>query len=141
MPIQIEVIERKLVSPVFLKVEAEVRYSEDATLNGVTDDEEKPKMPFLVGRVWSPVINLETGKVVDWPQGVTADIHYKVCDQGRYLLLDADLNVLVEKDGYVPDILSPGDSGYGDYIIMKVDGTGQIENWRVDLDDFTRNDD
>jgi hypothetical protein len=140
MPIQIEVIQRKLISPVYLKVEAEARYYEDATLNGVTDDEEKPKMPFLVGRVWSPVIKLETGKFVDWPQGVTADIHYKVCDQGRYLLLDADLNVLVEKDGYVPDILSPGGSGYGDYIIMKIDGTGQIENWSVDLDDFTRND-
>lgn len=140
MPIQIKVIQRKLISPVYLKVEAEARYYEDATLNGVTDDEEKPKMPFLVGRVWSPVIKLETGKFVDCPQGVTADIHYKVCDQGRYLLLDADLNVLVEKDGYVPDILSPGGSGYGDYIIMKIDGTGQIENWRVDLNDVEHDD-
>lgn len=139
MPIQIEVIERKLVSPVFLKVEAEVRYSEDAVVNGVSDDD-GVLMPLLNGANWCPTIELETGKVVDWPQGVIADIHYKVCDQGRYLLLDADLNVLAEKDGYVPDILSPGGSGYGDYIIMKIDGTGQIENWRVDLDDFTRND-
>jgi len=140
MPIQIEVIERKLVSSVFLKVEAEARYYEDATLNGVADCEDEPKVPFLAGRIWCPTIELETGKVIDWPEGVVADIHYKVCDQGRYLLLDADRNVLVEKDGYVPDILSPGGSGYGDYIIMKIDGTGQIENWRIDLNDFKRDD-
>ncbi len=136
MPIQIEITERKTVSPVYLKVAAEARYYEDAKLNGEADIENEPKVPFLVGRVWCPTIELETGKVIDWPEGLTADIHYKVCDQGCYRLLDADRNVLIEKDGYVPDILSPGGNGYGDYIIMKIDGAGQIENWRVVLDEF-----
>jgi len=140
MPIEIEITERKKINPVFLKVDAEARYYEDAKLNGAEDSYEEPKVPFLIGRVWCPTIELETGKVIDWPEGLVADIHYKVCDQGCYRLLDVDRNVLVEKDGYVPDILCPGGNGYGDYIIMKIDGAGQIENWRVDLDDFTADD-
>ncbi len=118
-----------------LKVEAGVRYWEDATVNGVSDDD-GTLIPFRSGDCWCPTINLDSGTILEWPEGVEASIHYKVCDAGTYTLLDdsgADVRTI---NGYVPSILSPGGSGYGDYIIMKVDGAGKIENWRVDLEPF-----
>ncbi len=123
----------------FLRVDAGVRYWEDAIVNGTTD-EDGSLIPFRVGGDWRPLIDLEAGAVVDWPAGTTADIHYKVCDQGRYALLNADRQEVSRLDGYVPKIMSPGGSGWGDYIIMKIDGAGKIENWRVDLSDFESSD-
>lgn len=119
----------------FLQVDAGVRYWEDATVNGTTD-EDGSLIPFRVGGDWRPLIDLEVGVIVGWPSGTTADIHYKVCDQGRYPLLDADRQEVSRLDGYVPKIMSPGGSGWGDYIIMKIDGAGKIENWRADISDF-----
>ena len=67
----------------FLKAECGVRYWEDAEVNGV-DDEDGTLMPFRSGDEWRPIIELATGRIVDWPEGTTADVHYKVCDAGRY---------------------------------------------------------
>jgi hypothetical protein len=83
------------------------------------------------------VIELSTGKIREWPMGTTADIHYKVCDQGQYWLADAAGNRLWKYRGdYVPDhLLCVGDRGYGDYIIMNVGLAGWIEEWGMpDLD-------
>lgn len=105
---------------------AGVRYWEDAEVNGLVD-EDGTLIPGRVGDEWRVKIELATGKVVDWPQGTSADIHYKVCDDGEYWLLDADGNKLARKEGYVPgDFMCHGDNGYGDYIIMVIDADGQI---------------
>ena len=40
-------------------------------------------------------------------KGKTANIHYKVCDAGYYYIKDINGNDVLEKIGYVPDILSP----------------------------------
>ena len=113
-----------------LIVEAGVRYWEDATVNG-SEDTEGTLIPFRVGDLWKPVIELATGQILDWPQGTTADIHYKVCDAGEYFLADEQGNRLCKCGGYyVPDsLLCIGDSGYGDYIILKVGADGKIEGW------------
>lgn len=113
----------------FFEAEAGVRYWEDAIVNGV-EDEDGSRIPCRVGDTWCPTIELETGKVVGWPEGCTADIHYKVCDDGRYWLLDADGVRIAERDGYVPgSFLCHGDSGYGDYIIMTIGPDGQIAGY------------
>lgn len=127
--------EIKSVNARFLVIEAGVRYWEDATVNGVSDDD-GDLIPFRDGSVWRPTIDLDTGKVEHWPQGTTASIHYKVCDDGRYMLFDADRDQLAAIEGYVPEIMSPGGNGYGDYIIMDIDEGGVIANWRVTLDEF-----
>lgn len=119
----------------YLKVEAGVRYWEDASVNG-TDDEDGSLIPCRAGDCWCPVIDLETGTIEGWPVGTTASIHYKVADAGRYCLLDAGRGEVVARDGYVPKIMSPGGDGYGDYIIMDIDGAGKIAKWRVDLEDL-----
>lgn len=113
----------------FIEVNAGVRYWEDALLNGEEDSE--GRIPLRKGDYWSPVIELSTGRVLDWPEGHTADIHYKVCDDGEYWLLDeAGDRILKWKSDYVPNgILCVDDNGYGDYIIMTIGHDGKIVGW------------
>ena len=116
----------------YIEVRAEVRYWEDATVNG-TEDTEGKLIPFRKGENWEPVIRLADGLVMSWPQGTTADVHFKVCDQGQYWLLDEQRKVVAKWGGYyVPnDFLCHGDEGYGDYIILQVGADGLIANWKA----------
>lgn len=119
-----------------LHVVAGARYWEDATVNGV-EDEKGDLIPCRDGDYWKPIIDIDNGIITNWTKGTTADIHYKVCDDGNYYLKDAEGNtVLSIIDDYVPKIMCPGGNGYGDYIIMKVDGEGNIENWVPLIKDF-----
>lgn len=120
----------------YVQAECGVRYWEDATVNGVEDDNDDPKIPFVQGSTWQPLIELETGKIVGWPEGTTASVHYKVCDDGRYWLLDADKKPVKKIDGYVPSFMAPEGDGYGDYVIMKIGPDGKISNWKADLREF-----
>lgn len=128
MSIEIEVIKRERVLVKFLRVSAAVRYWEDATVNG-EEDTAGTLIPMRNGDCWEPLIDLATGRIVGWPEGVTADVHYKVCDRGFYWLADeAGRNVVKWASGYVPDdLLCRGESGHGDYIILRVAGDGMID--------------
>lgn len=119
----------------WLSVSAKVRHWEDATVNG-EEDTEGTLMPCQELGCWAPLIDVDTGIIKDWPKGTTADIHFKVCDAGTYSLLDDSGETLAIKDGYVPDCMSPGGRGYGDYIIMSIDENGKIENWNPAFDDI-----
>ena len=136
--LNIELSETKTASVKFLRVEAGVRYWEDATVNGV-EDEDGSRIPCRSGDCWCPIIDLDSGIIENWPSGTIAALHYKVCDAGIYALLDADKNEVAKIDDYVPKILSPGGDGYGDYIIMDIDGAGKIAKWRIDLAPFEGN--
>lgn len=115
-------------------VKANVRYWEDAVING-EPDEEGTLMPCREGDLWCPEIDIDTGVILNWQKGVMADIHFKVCDGGSYYLKDAEGNIVLKReDDYVPNELIPG--SYGDYIIMEVDENGKISNWTPSLGDF-----
>jgi hypothetical protein len=118
-----------------LIVSVHVRYWEDATING-KEDTDGTLTPFRNGDCWNPSIDIETGTVINWPVGTIADIHFKVCDEGVYQLADVAGKIVKEIDGYVPKIMCPEDSGYGDYIIMKIDASGKINKWEVVLSEF-----
>jgi len=120
----------------FLQADCGVRYWEDGAINGADDDDDNPAMPFASTDSWGPIIDIEAGTIVDWPKGTTAEVHYKVCDAGVYTLLDADRRKVKQIEGYVPSIMCPEGSGYGDYVIMKIDGEGKIANWSIDLSEF-----
>lgn len=128
----VELLRAHQVDVAYIEVRARVRYWEDATVNGV-DDDDGSRIPFRDGDAWCPVIRLADGVVMDWPQGMTASIHYKVCDQGEYWLLDANRNHVAKWPGYyVPDAyLCHGDEGYGDYIIFSVGADGAIVGWKA----------
>lgn len=123
-----------------LHVRAGVRYWEDATINGI-EDEQGNLIPCRDNDDWKPIINIETGQITNWEQGKTADIHYKVCDDGDYYLKDEKDEEVIHSEGYVPEILCPEENGYGDYIIMKVDENGFIKNWKFDLSNFIEDED
>jgi len=116
--------------PEFLEVSAKVRHWEDARING-DDDTDGTLMPFRNGDLWVPTIRLSDGKVTDWPEGMTARVHYKVCDEGEYWLRSASRRLFKCRDYYVPDsYLCHGDEGYGDYIILNIGPDGIIKDWQ-----------
>lgn len=83
---------------------------------------------------WEITIDLENGKILDWPEGFCLRTHYKVCDDGEYVFLDSDMkpvvNITKEYDQYyVPNFLAIEDSGYGDYVYINIDGEGNIEHF------------
>jgi len=133
--ITVTIIKKTEVEVKMLSVDAGVRYWEDATVNGVADTS-GDLIPCRKGDAWMPTIDLETGIITNWEQGKAASIHYKVCDAGVYTLTDEQGNTVQEISGYVPKIMCPGGSGYGDYIIMNIDATGRIDKWSVLLDEF-----
>ena len=119
----------------YLQAEVGARYWEDATVNGV-EDELGDLIPCRDGDYWKPLIELETGKIVNWEQGKTANIHYKSCDDNTFKLLDEKHEVIKSVDGYVISGMAINDNGYGDYVIMEVDAFGNIKDWEADLSDF-----
>jgi hypothetical protein len=80
------------------------------------------------------IIDLENGKVLNWPEGFCLNTNYKVCDDGEYSFLDFDMNEIVNitkeyKQYYVPDFLAIEDDGYGDYVCININGDGTIQNF------------
>ena len=121
-----------------LQVKADVRYWEDSEINGENDSKDGDNVPCKVNGNWCPEIDIEIGKIINWEQGKTAEIHYKVADGCGWELKDENgLVVLSLEDGYVPDTLCPKESGYGDYIIMDIDENGMISDWNFEIEDFT----
>lgn len=116
-----------------LTVEVEPRYFEDAAVNGDPEDDDNPKMPFVINGKWSFKINVASGTIIDWPVGVTASTHYKVCDAGCYSLSDSSGGVWTIDGENVPSFMCPMEPGYGDYIIMKIDHEGKIEGWESEF--------
>lgn len=109
----------KEVDITHVRLSVAVRYEEEDMPND---------FPFREHDMWNPVIEMATGKIVDWPKGLAHDLHMKVCDQGSYHLVDASgVTVLSIENDYVPNDLIPGE--FGDYIEMKIDEDGVITNW------------
>jgi hypothetical protein len=128
---------KKEVEVKTLQLKASVRYWEDSEINGDYDTEDGEFIPCKNGDLWSPQIEIETGKIVNWKQGTIAEVHYKVCDLCGWELKDEKGEVVLHaEDGYVPDTLCPNENGFGDYIIMTIDENGFIRNWEFDIDDF-----
>src|SRR5690606_522627 len=115
-----------------LKVEAKVRYWEDASVDGV-EDTNGTLIPCRKGDLWCPLIDIDSGRITNWGQWKVAEIHYKICDEGTYTLLDENGNEVKRIEGYVPGLLAIEDSGYGDYIIINVNEDGLINDWNPDL--------
>lgn len=113
------------------------RYWEDATVNGI-EDVDGDLIPCRDGDYWCPKINIETGQIENWKQGTTADIHYKSCDDNEFQLLDENGHLIKQIEGYVISTMCPEENGYGDYVIMKIDENGFIQNWVFYPNDFTK---
>ena len=132
-----------------LRIRVYAHFFEDAelTVGGkwVEDDNDDPKMPCVerneYGKplCWAPVVDPETGKILNWQEGVEAQIYYKTADmcELEYVVTDSNGNetVVCKKKGYVPKILELRDYGYGygDYVYVDVASSGQIYKWNKNL--------
>ncbi len=127
----------KEVNFISLKVKCGVRYWEDGTVNGV-EDTKGDLIPLREGDYWCPIIDIETGIIKDWPIGITADVHYKCCDDGDYWLVSDGGFELKRPGYYVPVILDLTGESFGDYVILTIGKNGQIVNWPKEhnIDEF-----
>lgn len=133
----------------FISADVKVRYWNDSNVNGNEDvdfyetkGEGCPLMPCAVKIKeepesciysdhwrWRPVINIETGQILNWQKGTTADVFYKVCDGFACSFDDKVGEPILNFEGYVPSFMCPKDEPDGDYIIMDVDDNGYIKDW------------
>ena len=111
----------------FVNIEVAVRYG--------TEDIPQD-FPGRKGDMWYGCIDIDEGRLLDWPNGVAGVLAMKVTDSGTYELLDADREFIESiNQGYVPNELIPGE--YGDYIDLQIDDAGMISNWgNPNLSDF-----
>ena len=127
-----------------------VTWQDDFEDDDVTDAEVKAQLPCMkeitykkygiwTGKEtiekrvdWCPVIDVNEGKVLDWPEGFILKTHFKVCDQGVYVYSNYDeTQQIVSADCdeyYVPGWFNMT-NGYGDYLIMTINGDGTIQDW------------
>ena len=118
----------------FIEVDACVRYWDDAYLNGKKDVE--GKIPLRDGDCWRPVIELATGRILKWPEGVEAKTCYKVSDGGEYWLLDAAGKRIAKWTRlYAParffDVTHEGIAT--DYLVLNIGSDGRVAGWQPPL--------
>lgn len=110
-----------------IHIEAGVRYAEDASVNGEDESDDTPQMPCLIknddGWLWKLDIDIKTGHIINWKNGIVAKSWYKVCDECKIICGNKVY------DEYVPNFLSPDENGYGDYMYMTISEDGYIKNW------------
>ena len=100
------------------------------------------KYPLVSKGMWSAMINLKTHKLLNWKQEYgSLYFQAKVCDSGTYFLLDKDKKVICRIADYVPNGLIPEADDCGDYIRLRINYDGMIENWpkEPDFSDFIEN--
>lgn len=132
---KIELIVKKEFDVKYLLAAVGARYWEDSCVNGVSD-EQGDLIPCREGKYWNPLIDIETGKIVNWETGKTAEIHYKSCDDNTFTLMDEKQEVIKSIEGYVIKMMCPKEAGWSDYVIMDIDENGIIKDFEVDLSDF-----
>lgn len=147
----VEVDLDKIIVEAGVRYWVDCKYSED---NGntwieaendddITDAEFKKHIPFIERKdigykesdYWCITIDINEGKVLNWPKGYCLNTWFKVCDDGLYQVIDIDGNVVWDsmKTGYyyVPGFLCIDDEGYGDYMDLTIDGEGYIKDWKT----------
>ena len=116
---------------IILKKEFEAKYLNMSVAVRYGDEDMPFDATFREGDFWHARIDLDEKRIVNWPKGKTLKFtDMKVCDEGKYSIQDKDGLILAEIDGYVPNLLLPGD--YGDYLSLDIDGDGFIKNWLPD---------
>ena len=141
-----------------VKVIAGVRYWVDceySTDNGVTwnqpDDTDEddltvrellPCVEYFEkerGWYWCLNIDYDTGKIENWKNGFIVKAFFKVCDDGKYQIIDDTDNIIWDSDidsrsSYVPKFLEIDSYNYGDNIYITIDGDGTIKDWNIAKD-------
>lgn len=105
---------------------------EDACVNGQNEAFEHPRIPGadLSTGNWVIEVDVHTGKITGWPEGIKAETFYKSRDMNEFTLLDEDRNQIAWSEGYVPEIFDINGTSFGDYVELNINDKGFIEGWR-----------
>ena len=149
---------RTMSKPTKIKVQAGVRYWVDceySTDNGVTwihpddtnDDDLTvrkllPCVEYLEKECawyWCLNVDYDTGRIENWENGFIVKAFFKVCDDGRYQIIDDNDNIIWDSDidsnsSYVPRFLEIDSSNFGDNIYITINGDGIIKDWEIARD-------
>jgi len=116
---KIEIPTTRTVEVTRIRLSLPVRYDEEDIPND---------FPMRKGNMWNATVEIDSRRIISWPQGSAGSVKMKVCDSGSYTLLDEDDDFVAEiKCDYVPHGIVPGE--YGDYVDLQIDATGTITNW------------
>lgn len=146
---KVEMIKKIEVDIVTIEVDTVIRYWGDTDVDGSPDIDfyeskgiGQPRIPCAeqVKKApddciysnhwrWRPIIEIETGRILNWRKGVSARVHYKVCDEFGCIFKNSQGNVIEGYEGYVPKFMCPKTEGDGDYIIMNINTDGYIDGW------------
>ena len=76
------------------------------------------------------IVDVDSGKIDNWPIGNTMETWDKGRDDGEYELYGKNNELILRKEcDYVPSVLDTKGDGYGDYIQFKVNASGTILDW------------
>lgn len=116
-----------------LEIDAHMRYLEDTTYcydgEWVNCNENDSECPCTEGHQWKPIIDVNTGHILNWSTDKKFWVFGKVCDEFKCKVKGIDDEVLIDYEGYVPSFMAIEDNGYGDYIDMIVEEDGTIKDW------------
>ena len=137
---EIRILNEKKIDLGFVKLKSFVRDWCNFLINGENDNETIKNIPFRENDYWCPTIDVDEGKIVNWPLGIKLDVLAKTCDENKIYFCDKNMNKITwfdeeEKDtidcyeGYVPDFLDTIGDGCGDYIQLNINEDGKIKNW------------
>ena len=86
--------------------------------------------PHLKDDVWDITIDVDTGKIQNWPKGIPArDIFTGVFGEGEYIVNDPTGAEIWRRDhGCVPHFI-PVNRENGEHLDFLINGRGRITNW------------
>ena len=130
---KIKIVKEVEVEACLIDVDAHIRYPEDISFeqdgNWRDCNEDNPKCPCMDGHQWRPIININTGKIINWDAPIKCHVFAKVCDEFKCNIKGLNGEDLITYEGYVPSFMAIEDEGYGDYIDMIVEEDGTIKDW------------
>ena len=107
------------IDAAFISITIPIRYPDHET--GIPAD-----FPGREGNTIHMTLDIDSRKVVGWPDGRAGSLYLKVCDEGEYELVGRDMTTITTIQDYVPRCI-PGE--YGDYVDMAIGADGTIAGW------------
>lgn len=129
-------MEIEKINAKYIIIRAYTMFFDDSFINGNKDSNYVPNMPCIAeeDNCWQPIIDIDEGKILDWPNDIEANIIYQVNGDCEIICKTKDDKTICTNENYkyVPKFLSPGEKECDYYIQMNVSKNGHIENWNVE---------
>lgn len=130
---KIKIVKEVEVEACLIDVDAHIRYLEDISFEHDNDwcdcNADDSECPCIEGHQWRPIININTGRIINWDAPIKCHVFANVCDEFKCKIKGLNGEDIITYEGYVPSFMAIEDNGYGDYIDMIVEEDGTIKDW------------